>query len=267
MRGLLAGWRRRAVAALVLVLLLPAASRAQSQDPDKLAIGAAGTTRLAYVVTGNSESDNISKSGLFGLSLVLAQRTAAELGSPIGVDLETDELAFFPILYWRVPPDEPPLSAAAEQHLGDYLKHGGMILFDTADQLGLGGSSAAALRGLLRDMDVPSLIPAPPDHVLTKAFYLLRDFPGRYVGGVLWVEQGEGRVNDGVSSVIIGSNDWAGAWAIDDGGRTLYATVPGGDRQRELAYRFGVNLVMYALTGNYKSDQVHVPAILERLGQ
>ena len=37
-------------------------------------------------------------------------------------------------------------------------------------------------------------------------------------------------------------------------------------RQREMAFRFGVNLVMYVLTGSYKSDQVHVPALLERLG-
>jgi hypothetical protein len=273
LRGLLGFSRRRQVlAGLALLLLLPMSAVAQtstppSSDPDRLAVEAAGTTRLAYVITGNGESDDISKAGLFGLSLVMAQRTAAELGTPIGVDLASDELAFYPMLYWRVPPDEAPLSAPAVKRLAEYLRHGGMVLFDTADQLGLGGSSALALRGLLKDMDVPTLVPAPPDHVLTKAFYLLRDFPGRYTGGVLWVEQGEGRVNDGVSAVIIGSNDWAGAWAIDQGGRPLFAVVPGGDRQRELAYRVGVNLVMYALTGNYKSDQVHVPAILERLGQ
>ena len=62
-------------------------------------------------------------------------------------------------------------------------------------------------------------------------------------------------------------NRGAGAWAVDRSGRPLYPVVPGGEPQREQAYRFGVNLVMYALTGNYKSDQVHVPAILERLGQ
>jgi hypothetical protein len=67
--------------------------------------------------------------------------------------------------------------------------------------------------------------------------------------------------------VIIGANDWAAAWATDGSGRNPYATIPGGARQRVLAYRFGVNLVMYALTGNYKGDQVHVPAILQRLGQ
>ena len=66
---------------------------------------------------------------------------------------------------------------------------------------------------------------------------------------------------------MIGSNDWAAAWAIDEDGRYQAATLPGNERQRELAYRFGINLVMYTLTGNYKADQVHVPAILERLGQ
>jgi hypothetical protein len=83
----------------------------------------------------------------------------------------------------------------------------------------------------------------------------------------LWVEPVEDRVNDGVSSVIVGANDWAAAWAVDRGGRPSYAVVPGGEAQREQALRFGINLVMYVLTGNYKSDQVHVPAILERLGQ
>jgi hypothetical protein len=54
---------------------------------------------------------------------------------------------------------------------------------------------------------------------------------------------------------------------MDDTQRPLYAVVPGGERQRETAYRFGINLVMYTLTGNYKADQVHMPAIMQRLGQ
>ena len=83
----------------------------------------------------------------------------------------------------------------------------------------------------------------------------------------MWVERHEGDVNDGVSSIVIGGNDYAAAWALDDDGFPLYPLVPGGDRQREMAYRFGVNLAMYALAGNYKADQVHIPAILRRLGQ
>ena len=76
-------------------------------------------------------------------------------------------------------------------------------------------------------------------------------------------------LNDGVTPVVIGGNDWAAAWAVDSQGRALLPVGRGfsGERQRELAYRFGVNLVMHVLTGNYKSDQVHVPALLDRLGQ
>jgi hypothetical protein len=94
---------------------------------------------------------------------------------------------------------------------------------------------------------------------------LLQEFPGRYPGGRLWVERAGERVNDGVSSVIAGGGDWAAAWAVDAQHRPLFPVIPGGERQREYAYRFGVNVVMYVLTGNYKSDQVHVPAIMQRL--
>jgi hypothetical protein len=120
---------------------------------------------------------------------------------------------------------------------------------------------------MIAGLKIPPLVPVPPEHVLTKSFYLMQEFPGRWVGGTVWVEPTEDRVNDGVATVIMGSNDWAGAWAVDAQGRPALPVIPGGEPQREQAYRFGVNLVMYALTGNYKADQVHVPAILERLGQ
>jgi hypothetical protein len=103
--------------------------------------------------------------------------------------------------------------------------------------------------------------------VLSRAFYLMQDFPGRFAGEPVWVQRDQDRANDSVSPVILGAADWASAWAVDANGANPYAVMPGGARQRTMAYRFGVNLVMYALTGNYKGDQVHVPAILERLGQ
>ena len=111
-------------------------------------------------------------------------------------------------------------------------------------------------------------MPVPPDHVLTKSFYLMQEFPGRWSGGKLWVEPGR-RTWSMTASPASSSAATIGpapGRSIANG-RPLYAVVPGGEPQREMAYRFGVNLVMYALTGNYKSDQVHVPAILERLGQ
>jgi hypothetical protein len=133
--------------------------------------------------------------------------------------------------------------------------------------MGRTSRAGVALQRLTRGLDIPPLAPVPPDHVITRSFYLMQEFPGRYSGGTLWIEATEARINDGVTPVLIGANDWAGAWAINDTGRPMFAVVPGGERQRELAYRFGVNLVMYAMTGNYKADQVHIPFILERLGQ
>ena len=124
---------------------------------------------------------------------------------------------------------------------------------------------------------MPRLEPVPESHVVTKSFYLLSSFPGRWDGGSLWVEAiaqdgssdsaRKARVSDGVTSIMITSNDFAAAWALDERGRPVYQVVPGGENQREMAFRSGVNIVMHALTGNYKSDQVHVPAMLERLGQ
>jgi hypothetical protein len=273
---------RPAAAALVLaaaltVLAVAPPARAQQMpvtDEIEFALRATLQTRLAYVLTGDARIDGISRAGLLGLSLMLRQRTAVEPADPIAVDIERDELAFFPLLYWPVSPGQRPPSYKTVEKLNHYLRSGGTILFDTREQgtvsfdlLGSGGPATQHLRRLLSGLDIPTLIPVPNDHVLTKSFYLLNDFPGRWSGGVVWVERRDGRHNDGVSSVIIGSNDWAAAWATDFAGAPLLPVVPGGNRQRELAYRFGINWVMYALTGNYKTDQVHAPAIIERLGQ
>ncbi|HXP13193.1 MAG TPA: DUF4159 domain-containing protein [Stellaceae bacterium] len=269
LRGLLPAMRRGA--ALLPLLMILAVHPARAAGPDDFAIKAASEFHLAYVLTGLPEVDAESRQGLAGLSLVLNQRTAIEAAEPMGVDVEKDELIFFPLLYWPVVEGEALPSAKAAAKLQRYLATGGTILFDTRD----GGSSTPIsasqaeqqLKRLSSGIEVPPLIRVPPDHVLTKSFYLMEEFPGRWAGGPLWVEPTQGEVNDGVASVIVGGNEWAGAWAVDAKSRPAYAVVPGGEEQREMAYRFGVNLVMYALTGNYKTDQVHVPAILERLGQ
>jgi hypothetical protein len=298
LRGLLAGRRSRQAAGgalfmLAAILLAPSLAHAadpsaQAQGPaqappngvpaapagpganaasgdDAFAIAATGSTRLAYVITGDAQLDATSKAGLLGLALVLTERTAVEAGAPMGLDVEKDELAFFPLLYWPIPDSPPQLSPHAIEKLSDYMRNGGQIMFDARDP-SRDAPSWKVLQQLLTDLDAPPLTLLPEDHVLGRSFYLLRDFPGRLAGSSLWVERSEGNVNDGVSALVIGGNDWAGAWAVDEAGRPLQPVIPGGERQREMAYRFGINLVMYALTGNYKADQVHLPAILERLG-
>ncbi len=279
-----ASWIVIVISAAALMLApRPAAAQAPSPEADTFALKASLNTHLAYVITGDAATDDLSQKGLEGLSRALATRTAVEPGEPMGVNVERDELVFFPLLYWPVSADAQPLPDATLAKVDAYMKQGGMIIFDTKDyQMPLTYSSGApgqspGLANLIGKLDTPRLEPVPQGHVLTKSFYLLNDFPGRWDGGTLWVEaraqtepDADGRralKADGVSSILITSNDFAGAWAIDADGRSLYACVPGGEVQREMAFRAGINIVMYALTGNYKADQVHVPALLERLGQ
>lgn len=260
---------RSAAAGLALLLAAGLLVGGEARADDARAIEATAQNWLAYVRTGDGSVDTISKAGLEGLGRVLADRTAVEMAGAMPVDLDSDDLSFFPLIYWPLTDGQASLSETARARLNDYMRQGGMVLIDTRTPSAAGeGPGGPGLEALLRGLDIPPLAPVGAEHVLTKAFYLLGDFPGRYSGGELWAEAREDNAsNDGVSSILIGSNDWAAAWAMDERGRPLYPVVPGPERQREIAYRVGINIVMYALTGNYKADQVHVPAILERLGQ
>ena len=282
--------RRRAVTTALAIGILGSvllgSPHAFAQSNDEQALKATLETRLAYVITGDAEVDRISKAGLQGLTLFLAQRTALEAGEPVGLDPARDELAFYPLIYWPIVPSAPKPTREALEHIDAYMKQGGTVLFDTRDAVeappGAGGDTRGpgmqALRAILSSLDIPELEPVRRDHVLTKTFYLLKDFPGRFSSGQLWVEaltaadedepaSRPARAGDGVSSIIISSNDLAGAWAMRQDGQAMLPLVSAEPRQREFAFRAGVNIVMYTLTGNYKADQVHVPALLERLGQ
>lgn len=288
--ALLSRRRRAATTALALMLALPLASlpRPSFADAaqDEFAIKATSQTHLAYVVTGNADVDSIVKAGMSGLTLFLAQRTALEAGEPMGIDPARDELSFFPLIYWPIIAGAPKPSQEALNKIDAYMKQGGTVIFDTRDAIEApagpnGGSQTPGmqtLRNLLSSLDVPELEPVPREHVLTKTFYLLRDFPGRFTAGETWVEAlprenddedntRPARGGDGVSPIIITSNDFAGAWAMRPDGQPMLPLTPGEPRQREFAFRAGVNIVMYTLTGNYKADQVHAPALIERLGQ
>ena len=262
----------------------PSAEAGKKSTPADIAIALKATHKVTfgYVLTGDPTTDDTSRIGLTGLARVLEARTAVSPGTPLPVNITDDEIAFYPVLYWPVLDNAKPLPEATLAKIDAYMKQGGMIIFDTRDYgsgrpaslMGAGGDTP--LQRILGNLDLPRLEPVPEGHVLTKSFYLLRSFPGRWDGGTLWVEAAanepsgagrEARRADGVTSIVVTSNDLAAAWALDERGRPLYPTVPGGEIQREMAFRTGVNLVMHALTGNYKADQVHVPALLERLGQ
>lgn len=240
---------------------------ASAQSSDQLAREAAAHLRFAYVKTGDRSLDETTAAGLFGLSYQLGARTSVEPEQPHGVDLARDSLELYPMIYYAVPRNAQALPPAAVAKVNAYLRAGGAFVVDTRDAAP-GRDVSQNLSTLLAGIDAPPLQPAPANHVLTKSYYLIRSFPGR-LNGRLWIESGaadrDTRRGDGVSGLFIGGSDWAGAWAIDRNGKPL-RTMDGGENAREMAYRFGINLVMYILTGNYKEDQVHIPDLLDRLG-
>ena len=241
---LLLTWR---IVRLCVVVMLATAATAHAQQ--------AWDTRLAYMLTGNAALDRKSQTGLQTLTQVVAARSTANLAAPQGVAPDSDDLAFYPLIYWPLTADSSVPSPNAAAKLKRYLKRGGMIVFDRQDGGAADPAVNAALRRLNAALDLPPLQPMGNDHVLTHSYYLIHTMPGRFTAGTVWV-QTDSADNDGVATVILGSNDWAGEWA-----------GWGDSPQMEAALRFGVNLCIYALTGNYKADQVHMPALLERLGR
>lgn len=254
-------------------VLTPESARAQPLDPDidPVAADAALATRLAYVETGDPTIDQLSEQGLAALSRELVRRTAIEPAPPAAINLDTDDLSVYSFLYWPIAPGAETPSDAALANIENFMRFGGLILFDTRDDersVGAGTTpESEALQRILSQLNIPPLTPVDENHVLMRSFYLLNSLVGRMNNNPVWVEADSSGANDGVTAIIIGGRDWAGAWASDSFGRPARPMGPGGPRAREFAYRAGVNMVMVAYTGNYKSDQVHTPILLQRLGE
>lgn len=239
----------------------PPPSTAQSREPDDL--------QLAYIRTGDSAMDARARAGLEGLGRVLTERTTVEPGAVAELDPATAPLALYPVIYWLLPDNPQPLGPDAARALNRYMRSGGLLFVDSRGAGGTAATAQARVRTALRGLEIPPLEQVPANHVLTRTFYLLRGFPGRYGSTRLFTESAasaQASANDGVSPILIGDGDWAAAWASRPDGRAV-AAVEGGEPGREGALRAGVNIVMYALTGNYKADQVHMPALIERLGR
>jgi hypothetical protein len=252
-----------------LSFAIPAPSSAQAFDPPppNAQRDAPDDLSLAYVKTGDPATDARAKAGLEGLSRVLAARTSVEPGPVVGLDPATDDLALFPLVYWLLPDQPTETSPERARALDRFMKTGGVLFVDSR---GAGRDPTAAraiARAALRGIEAPPLEPVPDGHVLGKAFYILRGFPGRYPSARLWVEtaaSAAASANDGVSPLIVGDGDWASAWA-NAAPLVQYGSSTPTQRNQEIAARVGVNIVLYALTGNYKADQVHFETLLKRL--
>ena len=224
---------------------------------------------MAYIKSSDQLLNKIAYSGLTSLQKYLTERTSVNPAGVKEIDITQDKIFYYPLIYWQISKDIINFDNRTIDKIKNYLNSGGMILFDIINQNRSNNindeDKLEDLKTLFSELGILGLYQINSNHTLSKSYYLLDKYPGRYDNKILLLDTDNLEYKDGVSSIIVGYNHWVGAWAKDKNNYPLYQAVPGGERQRELSIRFGINLVMYALTGNYKSDQIHNKSILQRL--
>ncbi|MCB9653454.1 MAG: DUF4159 domain-containing protein [Deltaproteobacteria bacterium] len=236
------------LALLALLTLVPDEAAAEEAD-----------VVLAQLDTGGQY--NPRPDALRRLLWEVTQRTSIEASlEVVALRAEDPKLFYHPLLYWSGRGAVPALSDAAVKALRRYLTYGGTILIDSADDEAGGAFDQSVRREMGRILPRVEFARVPTDHVVYKSFFLVDHQAGR----VLRAPYLEAIAIEKRFAVIYSQNDLAGAWARDSFGRWEYDVSPGGERQREMAFRLGINVVMYALCLDYKEDLVHIPFILKR---
>ena len=234
--------------ALALAAALPDRSRAFGD-----------ASRLVFAQGRHAGNYKPRPAALRRLAFEIGARTSiSTLPEAKELPLASPELFRHPFLYLAGDGELPPLSAEEVQNLRRYLTYGGFLLCDAAD--GAGEFERSCERELSRVLPGQAPGRVPENHVLYQSFYLLE----RPVGRLAVKNYLSGFVQGDRLAAVISANDLGGAWARDDLGSWEYEVVPGGEGQREKAFRLGVNLAMYAMCTDYKQDQVHVPFIMKR---
>ncbi|HWP90572.1 MAG TPA: DUF4159 domain-containing protein [Thermodesulfobacteriota bacterium] len=178
------------------------------------------------------------------------------------IEIMDKDLFLYPFIYIAGSNSFEPFTEPEIKRLRKFLKLGGTLLIDDVS-----GEEYSPFDSQIRD-EFKNILPEfplgriPSEHVIFKSFYLLNSPSGRkivkpYIEGITFSDEER-------TSVIYSRNDLGGAWSEDEFGKWMYECIPGGEPQRELAFRLGINVIIYALTGNYKKDQIHTPFIKRR---
>ena len=170
------------------------------------------------------------------------------------------ELFRYPLLVLRGARGFGTMRARAHQRLGRHLRAGGMLFIDDAGLTGPSEAFDRSVRGLIKRALGKRLQPIPKTDVIYRTFYKLRRAVGR---------RADKQVFEGVKvgkrwAVVYSRNDVIGAFERDPRGGYTKAVIPGGARQRELAWRTAINVVIYSMCLDYKDDHSHVQYLLRR---
>ena len=243
--------RRRDFLQLGALLAVPRAAWATG-DETAIGIGILRYDSLGW----NARPDAISR--LLREAETTTSIFVAQDAREVGLTLAS--LASTPLVIWGGDRGFSPLRAEEREALATWIRAGGTLIIDSSEGRADGEFEASIRRELAAILPGSTFGVVSSEHVIFHSFYLVTGSPGRVAvsSEVLGVPF-EGRL-----AAVYSPNDLMGAWARDSLGNPRYDVYPGGEEQRTMAFRFGVNLLMYALCTDYKDDQVHVPFILRR---
>lgn len=204
---------------------------------------------------------DVRLSGLRRIAWELQRRTSVDVVPDArGFPLSSPDLFEYPFLYFGGDGAFPALTDAEVENLRRYVTFGGFVLADANDGSDGSGFDASFRREMARVLPQSPLTPVPSTHVVFKTFFLLDSAPGRLLNKPQLLSANLGKR----AAVVYSQNDLAGAWSRSETGDYEFDVSPGGEPQRELAVRMGINLCMYALCLDYKDDAVHLPLILNK---
>ncbi|MCI5061111.1 MAG: DUF4159 domain-containing protein, partial [Alphaproteobacteria bacterium] len=216
---------------------------------------------LSYIRSSSERVNHASKQGLLELSKRLIKRTSLEktkqdLKEVEELDIECDDISLSHFILWPVSNTDQPLSERAQKKVQNHLENGGFIIFDILD-IGTTLDDIPVLDQLLGDVNLGGLTTMPQDHTALNSFYHLKNLSGSYSIETPLVQSHSVGKRRRPSSVIIGNSNWAQAWSG--------VTLGRGTDQHEEALRAGINIVLYAFTGEYKHDQFQIQNTLKNI--
>ncbi len=218
-------------------------------------------TRVSISLLAHGGAETLRPSSVEQLMWEASKRTSMDVRErPVAVDPLSPDLFRSPFLVWLGDGRVPPLSQKAVERIRRFLKGGGMLYIDDCSPIGDDEFDACVRRDVKRIWPDRAMAALSNDHTVYRTFFLL-EYPR---GRVIRQKHLEGITFDDRCPLIYGRNDLFGAFARDELGTWTMPVVPGGQIQREMAFRLGINLLMYATCLNYKRDQVHTTAILRR---
>lgn len=216
---------------------------------------------LSYIRSSSDYINQSTEGGLLALSKTLIKKTSLEksktdLKDVVSLDIECEDLSLSHFIYWPVGVEDKPLSEVAQKKLQSYIDKGGFIVIDLLD-FDSTQNDLSELKKITGDVRFGGMVPVTKDHTLLQTFYRVSNLRGSYILDSPLVQSHSIGEYKKPTSVVIGSNNWAQAWS----GLTLGE----GTKPHVNALRVGVNFVLYAFTGEYKSDQFKIQQTLDNI--